>query len=70
MEEFFLGGFLAGDKLDIVDEEKVTFPVFAAEFHIFAAGDGGDQLVGEFVALDVDDVGLRVLPPDAVGDGV
>ena len=70
MEEFLLGGLLAGDELDIVDEEQIAFPVLAAEFHVFAAGDGGDQLVGKFIALDVDDVGFRVLPPDAVGDGV
>ena len=32
--------------------------------------DGGDQLVGELVALDVDDLGVGVLAADAVGDGV
>ena len=70
MEELLLGGFLTGDKLNIIDEEQVAFPVFAPEFDIFAVGNGGNQLIGELVALDVDDVGVGVLLADAVGNGV
>ena len=70
MEKFLLGGFLAGDELNIINEEQVTFPVFVAEFHVFAAGNGGNQLVGEFVALDINDVRLWILAADVVGDGI
>ena len=56
MEEFLLGAFLTGDKLHVIDEEQIRFPVFTAEFDIFTALDSGDQLVGELVTLDVDDV--------------
>ncbi len=70
MEKFLLGGFLAGDELNIIHQEQVGFPVFAPELDVPAAFDGVDQLVGELVALDVDDVGVRVFLADAVGDGV
>ena len=70
MEKLLLRGFLTGDKLNIINEEQVTFPVFAPKFDIFAVGNGGDQLIGELVALDVDNVRVGVLLADAVGDGV
>ena len=70
MEKFFLGGFLAGDELDIVDEEQIGLPILAAELDILTALNGSDQLVGELVALDVDDLGVRLLLADAIGDGV
>ena len=70
MEEFLLGGFLTGNKLDIIDEEQISFPVFAPELDVFTGLDGSDQLVGELVALDIDDVGIRLFLPDPVGDGV
>ena len=70
MEKFLLGGFLAGDKLNIIHEKQVCFPVFAAEFDIFTVFNGVDQLVGELVALDVDNVGVGIFLADTVGDGV
>ena len=60
MEEFLLGGFLTGDELHVVDEKKVGFPVFAAEFDIFAVLNGGNQFIGKLVAFDVDDVGVGI----------
>ena len=56
MEKFLLRGFLAGDKLDIVDEEQVRIAVFVAELVVAAFLQGGDQLVGKLIALDIDDV--------------
>ena len=70
MEEFLLGGFLAGDELDIVDEEQVRFPIFVAEFDVLTALDGGNQFVGKLVTLDVDNLGIRLLLTDAVGNGI
>ena len=70
MKELVLGTFLTGDELDIIDEEQVCLPVLAAELDIFAVLDGLDQLVGELVGPDVDDVGVGVDLADAVGDGV
>ena len=60
MEEFFLGGFLAGDKLNIIDQEQVSFPLLTAEFDVFTAFDGIDQFVGKLIALDIDDVGIGI----------
>ena len=70
MEKFLLGGFLTGDELDIIHQEQVGLPVLAPEFNVPAAFDGVDQFVGELIALDVDDVGVRIFLADAVGDGV
>ena len=70
MEEFLLGGFLAGDKLHVIDEKQVGFPVFVAEFNIFAALNGGNQLIGKLVALDVDNVGIGIGLADTLGDGI
>ena len=70
MEKFLLRGVLARDELDIVHEEEVGVAVFVTELEVLAAADGVDQLVCELVALDVDDVIVRVLALDLVGDGI
>ena len=70
MEEFLLGGFFSRDKLNIINEEQVCFPVFAAEFNIFTALDGSNQLIGKLVALDIDDIGIGIASADAVGNSV
>ena len=70
MEKFLLGGFLTGDKLNIIHQEQIRFPVFGAEFDIFTVFNGVNQLVGELVALDVDNVGVGIFLADAVGNGV
>ena len=31
MEEFFLGGFFAGDELDVIDQKNINLAVFFAE---------------------------------------
>ena len=56
MEKFLLRGFLAGNKLDIVDEEQVRIAVFVAELVVAAFLQGGDQLIGKLITLDIDDV--------------
>ena len=70
MEKFLLRGVLARDELDIVHEKEVGVAVFVTELEVLAAADGVDQLVCELVALDVDDVIVRVLALDLVGDGI
>ena len=70
MEEFLLCRILAGNELDVVDEEQIGPAVFAAELNIPALLHRGDQLVRKLVALDVDDVIARMLFMDLAGDGV
>ena len=70
MEKFLLGGVLTGNKLNVVDEEQIGFPIFAAELDVSAAADGLNQVVGKFVALDIYDFCFRCSFPDAVGNGV
>ena len=70
MEELLLGLYLAGNELYIVHQQYVGLAVFLPELRVAVFPDGGDQLVGEVVALDVYDPGLRPLLPQGVGDGV
>ena len=70
MEKLLLGGFLAGDELDIIHQEQVRLPVLGAEFNVFAVFDGVNQFVGELVAFDIDNVGIGIFLADAVGDGI
>ena len=70
MEEFLLGRILAGDELDIVDEQHVRVAVAVVEFDRRAVADGRDQLVCEFVAFDVDDVHLRAVFLDFIKNRV
>ena len=53
MEKFLLGGILAGDKLDVVYQKHVGFPVFLMKGGGCPMLDRVDQLVGEIVSLYV-----------------
>ena len=64
------GTLLTGDELHVVHKEHVGIAVFFPEFLIAPLPDGLDQLIGEGVALQVDDPVVRVVLVDAVGDGV
>ena len=57
VEELLLGRLLAGDELDIVDEEKVDVAVFHAELLAGAVLYGFKELVCELVALYVSYLG-------------
>ena len=63
MEEFFLGGLLARDELDIVHQQQVCHAVLHAEVLGAAGADGGDQLIGELLAGNVhdDEIGVGAL---------
>ena len=70
VEEFLLCLLLAGDKLNIVNQKQVGIAVFVAEFKVFTAADRFDEFIDKLIALDIDDVVIRMLLLDAVGDGI
>ena len=70
VEELLLRGLLAGDELNIVDEENVRLAVPLAEFLRRAVADRLDHFVREFVSLYIKDIHLRVAEGDLVADGV
>jgi len=63
VEKLLLGGFLAGDELDIVHQQQVGHAVLHPEVLGAAGADGGDQLVGELLAGNVhdDEIGVGAL---------
>ena len=70
IEELLLGGGLARDEVDIVDEQDVAGAVLIPELVHGLTGNGVDQLIGEVLALDVDDPHVGDLLFQLVGDGV
>jgi len=70
VEEFLLRLDLAGDELDIVHQQHRGLPVFLPKLGVAVLPDGADQLVGEVVALDIDDAGLRPALLHQMSDGV
>ena len=70
VEEFFLGGFLFPQELDIVDEQHVDVPVFVPEGFVRVVLDGADQFVGERFTGNVQDLHFRMMVMDVVADGV
>ncbi len=70
VEELLLGAFLAGDELDVVDQQDVDAPVALAELLGLLSADRVDELVGELLARRVGDPLLRVARQDRVPDGV
>src|SRR6185437_837880 len=49
VEELFLGGFLALEEMDVVDEEQIHFAEAPTEIRRGAFLDGSDELVGELL---------------------
>ena len=70
MEKFFLGALFALEELNIVDQEHVDLAVEAAELIEGVLADGFEELVGKFLAGEINDVGVGVVCPDGVGHGV
>jgi hypothetical protein len=60
VEELFLGALLAGQELDVVDQEEVDRAVPLAELRGLVVADRGDQVVGELLARQVLDPEVRV----------
>ena len=69
VEKLLLGGFLAGDELDIVHQQQVGHAVLHPEVLGAAGADGGDQLVGELLAGNVHDNKIGVGALDLGLDG-
>ena len=70
MEKLLLGLLLAGDKLHVVHQQQRRLAIFLPELGVLALPDGGHQLVGEVVALDIDDLRVRPVLLQPVSDGV
>ena len=70
VEELLLGAVLAGDELDVVDEQDVDRAVLLAEGGQAIEADGVDHLVDEAIGRDVEDVEALLAGQDVVADGV
>ena len=70
MEELFLRAVLAGQELDVVDEEDVDGAVLVSELAHLRGLDGGDDLVHEVLRGQVDDAFFGKARPHVVADGV
>jgi hypothetical protein len=63
VEEFFLGRFLAGDELDVVDHQKIGRAQLLLELDRLVGAKRGDELDHELLGRHVDD--LRIGAPGA-----
>ena len=70
VEELLLRALLAGEELDVVDEQHVRAAVAAAEFLDVAAADRVDELVGELLAGQIDHPRARLAAEQLVADGL
>ena len=70
VKELFLRRLFAGEELDVVDQQDVDLPVPVAEFRRPVILQCDDELVGEFLARDVHDVGAGIVEHDAMADRV
>ena len=70
MEEFFLHPVFVAEELNIVDQQDIGGAVFVMETCHIVAVDAVDQVVSEFFTGHINDVVIRMLLFDLVGDGV
>lgn len=70
MEEFFLGSFLAGQKLDIVDEQDIDIAVAVSKGRVALVLDRVDEFVGEGFAGHVHYLLFRGVGHDVIADGL
>src|SRR5690606_20316611 len=70
VEELFLRGLLAGQELDVVDQQHVDAAVPVAELDGAPVADGVDDFVGESFRRNVDHPGVGIALQYAVGDGL
>src|SRR5436309_98532 len=61
VEEFFLGRFLAGDELDVVDHQQVGGAQLLLELEGLVGAERGEELDGELLRRHVDDLRARPL---------
>ena len=70
MEELLLRTLLAGNELHVVEQQQVDHAVFVAKCLYVTLLDGGDQLVGEILALDIDNAEFRMCAAQDIGNCV
>ena len=70
VEELVLRAFLAGDELDVVDEQHVDRAIALAELEDAVVADGVDHLVHEPLGRDVGEPQRRRVLHDVLPDGV
>ena len=70
MEHLLLGGVPPGDELHVVHEEHVCRAVLGPELLVLPGPDVPDELIGKVLTSDIDDLIVRVIFMDGVGDGI
>ena len=70
MEEFFLRAFLAGEELNVVDQQRIEGPVDPLEVGNPVVLQGTDHVGDETLGMDVGDFGVRIPIEDQVSDRV
>ena len=70
VEELLLNPLLAGQKLDVVNQQHVRLPVFLAESGELVVLDAVNVFVGELLGGDVGDARALLVADDMLADGV
>ena len=75
MEELVQGSFLAAQELDVVDQEDIHLPIASVELGDLPVPLGGilegvNELVGEFLGVDVSHPERRILDQGVIPDGI
>ena len=70
MEEFLLGAFLAGEELDVVDEQGIDGAIMGLEGIHVALLQGLDHVADEALRVQVHRAGVGTTAGDHVTDGV
>src|SRR5262245_30349751 len=70
VEELLLCPLLAGDELDVIDEEEVDVAILGAKLRRSIVADGVDELVGEALRREVEQAKRGIKAGDLVADGV
>src|SRR5262249_26700442 len=70
MEELLLRPLLAGNELDVVDEEEVDVSIFGAKLRRSIVADGVDELVGEALRREVEQAKRGIEAGDLMTDGM
>ncbi len=70
VEKFLLDALLAGEKLDVINQQHVGLAVFFAEADELVVLDAVNVFVGEFLGGDVGNARAFLVPDDMLADGV
>jgi len=70
VEELLLDPFLAGEELDVVNQQHVRLAIFLPKLHQLVVLDAVDVFVGELFGGDVGDTRAFAIGDDVLSDGV